>query len=271
MPDHSYEELRGITLDILAKREAVRYEPSQYQHLVTGVAEVLQRRGEQVQVSFMLGGQIVLSPADRQLMLEVFWNLFREGLISLGLNDANREFPFFHLSRAGKQLVESNQTPYFFHDTSTYETAIRAAVPTIDPTTVLYLKEAMQAFHSGCILSCTVMIGVATEHTFLLVAETATSSPTHSTAFTKVNKDWMILSKVNAFKKALDGIKALPREVQEDLETNFAAILSVIRNFRNQAGHPTGTIISREQAYVLLQLFIPYAKKLYQLKEWLAR
>jgi hypothetical protein len=44
----------------------------------------------------------------------------------------------------------------------------------------------------------------------------------------------------------------------------------VIRNFRNQAGHPTGTIISREQAYILLQLFIPYAKKLYQLKELLA-
>ena len=41
---HSYEEIRAVSMDILAQREAVNYEPSQYGHLVIGVAEVLARR-----------------------------------------------------------------------------------------------------------------------------------------------------------------------------------------------------------------------------------
>jgi hypothetical protein len=57
--------------------------------------------------------------------------------------------------------------------------------------------------------------------------------------------------------------------IKEDLDTHFAGILSVIRTFRNQSGHPTGRIIDREQAYVLLQLFIPHCRKMYQLRDHL--
>jgi hypothetical protein len=48
----------------------------------------------------------------------------------------------------------------------------------------------------------------------------------------------------------------------------FSGILSIIRNFRNDSGHPSGKIIEREQAYILLQLFIPYCKKMYQMKDY---
>jgi len=58
--------------------------------------------------------------------------------------------------------------------------------------------------------------------------------------------------------------------VKEDLDTNFSGILSIIRNFRNQSGHPSGKIIDREQAYILLQLFPPYCKKMYQLMDFYA-
>jgi hypothetical protein len=75
-----------------------------------------------------------------------------------------------------------------------------------------------------------------------------------------------ILQKVNKFKNILDQqVRQLPPDVKEDLDTQFAGILSIIRTFRNQSGHPTGKIVDREQAYVLLQLFIPYCKKMYQL------
>ncbi|QCG94471.1 hypothetical protein E6C67_11125 [Azospirillum sp. TSA2s] len=65
-------------------------------------------------------------------------------------------------------------------------------------------------------------------------------------------------------------LKQLNAEIREDLETNFLAVQSLIRTFRNQAGHPTGTKPSREQVYVLLQLFAPYARKLYQLRDELS-
>jgi hypothetical protein len=115
------------------------------------------------------------------------------------------------------------------------------------------------------------MLGVATEHTFLLLLETIAQNPSHSGTFANVEKQRTILQKVNKFKKNLDQQqKQLPSDIKEDLDTNFAGILSIIRNFRNQSGHPTGKIIDREQAYILLQLFIPYCKKMYQLMDYFA-
>jgi hypothetical protein len=270
---HSYEEIRSVAIDILATRAAVRYEPSQYQHLLLGVGEVFERR-EPPQTSpgrgrtfTMGGGENTLDHADRETFLEVFWDLFRQGVITLGMNDSNREFPFFRLSSYGARII-ANQDTYFFHDVSTYEQLIRKEIPSIDDVTLLYLKEAMQAFRVGCLLSATVMLGVATEHTFNLLIETIDGNSTHAATFQSVARERGILRRVNKFKGIIDTqLASLTPEIKEDLDTHFTGILSIIRNFRNQSGHPSGQIIGREQTYVLLQLFIPYCKKMYQLMD----
>lgn len=124
----------------------------------------------------------------------------------------------------------------------------------------------MQAFRSGCLLSSTVMLGVATEHTFLILLETIEKNTSCNTRYQTVFSQKTILQKINKFKNILDqDMKDLPSEIKEDLDTNFLGILSIIRNFRNQSGHPSGKIIDREQIYVLLNLFIPFCRKLYQL------
>lgn len=258
--DHSYEEIRSTTLDLLAGREKAPYELSQYQHLLMGVSSVfLQRETGTVHYN------APLSPADSEMFLEVFWGLFREGVITLGLNDSNREFPFFRVSAFGRRLLDGGQA-YFFHDVASYEKIIKSQISNIDDVTLIYVKEAMQAFRTGCILSSTVMLGVATEHTFLLLVEKITQNPSYAPIFDKVNKERTILAKVNKFKNILEqNMQSLPSEIKEDIDTNFAGILSIVRNFRNQSGHPTGNIIDREQAYILLQLFVPYCKKMYQL------
>jgi hypothetical protein len=269
--NHSYEEIRAATLDLLAGREKAPYELNQYGNLSIGVAEAFARRelpAEALQGSRQL---FRLSDADLDLFLELFWELFRQGIITLGYNDANLEFPFFRLSRFGKRLIE-NQDTYFFHDVTSYTNWVKREVAKIDPVTLLYVQEALQAFRSGCILSCSVMLGVATEHTFLLLVGAVEKSPTYAKPFAGVGEERTILQKVNKFKRILDQHqKALPSDVREDLDTRFAGILSVIRTFRNQAGHPTGEIIDREQAYVLLHLFIPYCRKMYQLMEHLGK
>jgi hypothetical protein len=264
---HSYEEIRSVALDILAGREHVAYEPSQYQHLLIGIGEVFARREGRIQPGHF-GATHTPDHQDRETFLEVFWDLFRQGVITLGLNDSNREFPFFRVTRLGEHIADS-QSAYFFHDVDSYQQAIANEVPGINEITLLYLKEAMQAFRSGCILSATVMLGVASEHTFLLLLESIENNPEHRETFRTVYDQRTILQKVNKFKNILDQQqKELPSAIKEDLDTHFAGILSVIRNFRNQSGHPTGRIIDREQAFVLLQLFIPYCKKLYQLMDF---
>lgn len=266
--DHSFEEIRAVTIDLLAGRERSTYEPTQYQHLLTGVGEVFARREASSEGAAYQGGGTFgppLSHHDRELFLEVFWGLFREGVITLGLNDSNREFPFCRITEVGTRMA-AHQQAYFFHDVSSFEEQLRIEVPGVDEATLLYLKEAMQSFRAGCILAATVMLGVAAEHTFLLLLEEIQRNPAHSPRFASVGKERTILHKMNKFKKILEQeSRNLPGSVKEDLDTHFAGILSLIRTFRNQAGHPTGRIVDREQAYVLLQLFIPYCSKMYQL------
>lgn len=148
---HSYEEIRAAALDVLAGREKVSYNSTQYEQLKRGVGEVFARRENHIQPGHF-GASYPLDYTDSDIFLEVFWDLFRQGIITVGLNDANRGFPFFRVSQLGKRIIES-QSDYFFHDVSTYEQIIRSEVPKINDVTLLYFKKAMQAFRSGCILS----------------------------------------------------------------------------------------------------------------------
>jgi hypothetical protein len=109
------------------------------------------------------------------------------------MNDANRNFPFFRITEFGGK-VASDKHAYLFHDLASYENAIRSEIPSIDPVTLLYLNEAMQAFKSGCLLASTVMFGVATEHTFLLLVEKIDRNPSHAPTFANVATELLYLT-----------------------------------------------------------------------------
>jgi hypothetical protein len=262
--NHSYEEIRDVTLDLLAGRATgAGYDLNQYQHLMLGVGAVFQGR----ETGQIVQGYTAPSDHDSELFLEVFWGLFREGIITLGFNDSNRDFPFFRVSSFGTKLLHGKDA-YFFHDVTSYEKVIRTEIPSIDDVTLLYLKEAMQSFRSGCILSATVMLGVAAEHTFLTLMDVIEGHATHKATYASALNQRSILPRMNTFKSILDKhTSSLPHDLKEDLDTRFTGILSLIRTFRNDSGHPSGKMISREQAYILLQLFVPYCKKVYQLMD----
>jgi hypothetical protein len=69
-----------------------------------------------------------------------------------------------------------------------------------------------------------------------------------------------VLQKFGKFKAALEQhvLSSLPPDLKEDWKVQFDGVLSGIRTFRNDARHPSGKIMEREQVYVLLQMFIPY-------------
>ena len=96
MNNHSYEEIRAVILDVISGKEKVSYDPNQYGHIECGVAEVLAKReGISRSNGIINSGNYPISSSDKNLVLEIFWSLFREGIITLGLDSANREFPFF--------------------------------------------------------------------------------------------------------------------------------------------------------------------------------
>ncbi len=265
--DHSYEEIRKATVDILSGRENSSYTPNQFVHLRIGVAEVIQKRDRSTPDPYPREAQ--LSRNDQDLFQEVFWDLFRQNIITLGTSeDPNASYPWFRVSSFGKQVLVNDEV-YFFHDLTSYEKIIRENIPEIDEITLFYLKEAMQAFIVGCRLSSAVMLGVALEYSLESLYDVIKENAAHSAHFQSVSKEQTLLRKFNKFKQKLNEKKSdLPKELKEDLDTNLDMIVSLIRNYRNESGHPNGKVISREQCYVNLQLFIPCCKKIYELMSY---
>jgi len=277
----TYEEMRVIVLDIFAGKiqlkksfqspDDSKYLPQQFIELQQWTVHVLaQRAGQKIPDDPYMQGvpQPQLDKEGQVVFLELFWDLFRQGVISLGLDEINAQFPWFHVTELGKKVADGER--YFFHDVSSYNKFIKKEVPEINKTTLLYMEESLQAFYAGCYLAATVMLGVAAEHSFLLLLEEIDKNPHKKGKYSSISSERTILAKISKFNNILrdEDMKNLQSDIKENLESNFNGILHLIRQFRNESGHPSGNIISREQTFVLLQLFVPYCKKIYQLKSF---
>lgn len=271
---HSYEEIREAVVDIILGKERVCYEPSQFTSLVAGVAEVFSRRqsAPRPQQHHFAGSGDGLHPHDAELVRDVFWDLFRQGFITLGMDDCNQNWPFFRLSHFGQQTLQNHQ-PYRFHDTTSFLAIVRQEVPDISAEALAYLDESVASFYAGCLLASCVMLGVAAEAEFLRLVDVATSSATYGSAFNAVAKENFVRPKITKFQTVLKPLlqNLTPKNHFEDFETNLNLIQSVLRIARNEAGHPTGTSVpEREQVYIFLQLFVPFARQLMRLRSALA-
>ena len=231
-------------------------------NLIQGVNEVFARRSGQA----VHGTQIQGHPQDEELVRDVFWDLFRQGAITLGMNNSNPAWPWFRLSHLGSQTLAS-QSPWRFHDTSSYLTLVRTEVPDISDQAVTYLDEAVAAFYAECLLASSVMLGVAAEAEFLRLLDIAVSRPRIGSTFQSAANKKFIRQKIDKFLPALESISShLDRQATEDLSTNFTPIQSVLRIARNEAGHPSSAAPHRENVYVNLQLFVPFARQLMRLR-----
>lgn len=265
--NHTEEEIRNAAIHVLKGTVDGDETVNQYNDLKLNVGILLRDwDGLPKQPTSVYPADSALTKEDSDLFLEVFWDLFRDGIITLGRSENSQGFPFFRVSSRGKRMLEQDEE-FFLHDVSGFERQIKARIPDIDESTLVYLKESLNSFRSGCVLASTVMLGVATEHSFLRLVEAIDKNPAFAATFDSIQSKRTILQKVIEFRKlvvANKGNLQLPRELLDDFETNFFGIQSLIRVFRNESGHPSGEFISREQAYVNLSLFVAYGRKVYQ-------
>jgi hypothetical protein len=268
LPQHSYEEVREAIMDILLNRVDVGGVPDSFDLLVAKVGTAFHRRSPQAGHAANPNAPPQLHTNDAELVREVVWDLFRQGLITLGKDSSwNTGWPHFRLSRFGAKILQT-QSPYRFHDTTSYLSIVKREVPDISDDAVTYLDEAVAAFYADCLLASSVMLGVAAEAEFLRLVDVATTSATHGAKFAAVLKEQVVRPKITKFHAALKPLIPTfqPKKDFEELDTNFTLIQSVLRISRNEAGHPTATRIEREQVYVNLQMFVPFARQAMRLR-----
>lgn len=99
-------------MDILFQAEKVERFPSQFAALQSGVAAVLDRRsGRAVPKSWVYDeGKRRLAPEEIETLMEVFWDLVVDKVITIGFDHCNCEFPWFriHSSMRDKGRAEVN-------------------------------------------------------------------------------------------------------------------------------------------------------------------
>jgi len=217
--------------------------------------------------------RVFLEPGDRTLLNEIIWSLIVQGILAPGLDDNNQTLPFIHLTEYGKRCVAEDRI--LPHDPDGYLREFQATVPAADPVVVEYVTEALQCFIHGLNRAAAIMLGGASEKATLTLIEAYVASigdgTKKNTIEAQVAKAPSIFRKFEVFEKQFPAFKgSLPRELAENVDSLLRGVFDLIRNSRNDSGHPaSGVLVDRDTNYSHLKLFVPYCKRVYGLIGWL--
>jgi hypothetical protein len=117
------------------------------------------------------------------------------------------------------------------------------------------------------------MLGVASERLFDLLLESfaaAVASTTERRNLEAKTKTRTVAVRYDELRVRLEPKKSqLPTPLQDSLDTCLVSIFNLIRQHRNDSGHPTGRQMTRDEAYANLYVFPHYHAQMYKLVEHL--
>jgi len=264
------EQARGFVFQALRGKDW-----NQYENLVAAVGHI-KAKADNINLNqfqyYGADGRQFLTDAEKTLIREIIWSLIVQGILIAGLNDSNQLWPFLSLTEYGKRCIEEERV--LPHDPEGFLRDFHAAVPNADSTTLQYLTESLQCYIHGLYNSAAVMLGAASEQSVLLLFESYLNSiadPSQKQTFeSSLQKIQSIFRKFELFERKFSSVKpAMPRELTENVDSQLRGIFDLIRNSRNDAGHPAiQTFASRDAVYSHLKLFTPYCKRIHGLMEW---
>jgi hypothetical protein len=217
--------------------------------------------------------QTELPDAYKDQIREIIWGLVIQGIVVPGANSRDAGLPFMQISEWGKRCLEEGE--YLPYDAGQYLSRLRAEIPgVVDGSILLYLQESLTSFRSGAYLASAVMTGVATEKILFSLRDAIEAAlPTQDAKERFATKTANKLAKQvfdEIWKKLDPAHETIAHDLgKEDLRSELSWTFDIIRKTRNDAGHPTGRKISREEAHNLLLLFPQYCKVAYDTIDWM--
>jgi hypothetical protein len=250
------EVLRGAMLESLREQA-----PSQYVNFQHNVAGVLAKRGLPVDGG-VSGREPALRRIDERRFREIVWQLINQNVLVQGTDANNAQWPWLSLSEWGEEYVQAGGPDVYDPDGYLRDLANDRPLDDIEQR---YLSQASAAFRADLPDAAAVMVGGASEHLLILLADAIVASDETGGA-TKVEKmrDGPALKLLNEVRKYLEPRrKNLDRSLAESFETTFLGVANMIRTSRNEAGHPALSHVDRDQAFVALRLFPLYRRWVY--------
>lgn len=265
------EEMRGLVMQ--AMRRAGWNQVADLEIAVGDLKAKMQGITQQ-QRGFVSDGRGYLEHGEATLINELIWTFIVQGILVPGTNESNQGWPFLRLTDYGQRCVQEQQI--LPHDPDGYLKDFLGEVPTADSVIVEYLSEALQCYLRDLNRAASVMLGAASEKAVLLLIDSyigaVSDSTKQSQTRSQVEKANSIFRKFEVFEKGFVQAKSsLPRHLTENVDSLLRGVFDLIRNSRNDAGHPaSGISVSRDTNYSHLRLFVPYCKRIYGLIGWFA-
>lgn len=207
-------------------------------------------------------------PTTTQIMSAV-WSLISQGLTYIDYSQPAPENWNLRLTDAG--LAAAHDEAMNPDNSGDYLERLATVVPDDSLAVLQYAREAVISYNHRCYLASAVMLGVASEAAFLETARSLGNSlPTgQGEKFLKIveNPRTNYITKFIEFRKRVEPVKSrIPDELSDGMSLTLDSVLDLLRIYRNEAGHPTGKQILREDAFISLQMFARYLQRLYALK-----
>lgn len=207
---------------------------------------------------------------ERELVAEL-WDCLTDRLVYLAADSRNSFGNWdWLLTHRGLRLASST-TDYEPDDADSYLKALDNQVPDLDSLIKIYVREALGSYSAECYLASAVMLGVASERAFQLLGEAfadwlpGEESARFRDVFNKPRQTY--ISKFLEFRRRIEPARGrLPDEFSDNMSLMLDSVLDLLRITRNEAGHPTGRRVDSDEAYIHLQMFGRYLKKLYALR-----
>jgi hypothetical protein len=211
-------------------------------------------------------------PQDKQpshdIIAQTLWSLVGRGLIYIDMWQPAPENWEWLLTDAGTEAAKDEQ--FNPDDPERFMSRLRLNVPEISSLVSAYADEAVRCYTNSCYLASAVMLGVASEAAFIEMAEASVEwLESSGAALKKILDDprQPYAKKFEEFRKRIEPRKAdLPEELADGMSLTFDAVLDLLRVRRNDAGHPTGKPVLRQDQYISLQMFGRYLQRLYQFR-----
>jgi hypothetical protein len=263
--EHDADELRDVVLDVILAGGGNGL--TSFDRLLEKTALELGKRDALTgRKQLSSAGVPWMKSAESEQVVAIAWDFARRGVVTFGRETSNPAWPNLRRSRFGEHAIRRDC--HRFPDSGEFLRTFRLETADISPDAAVYLREALAAFYMDCLLSACVTLSIAAEYEFLKLLRTAKNSATHAGYFSRIGDDLHITAKISQFKEAIRPIlDLLPKPATNELDHNLDTVQSVIRLVRNETGKPSSALPpSRDQVYLYLLLFIPFARQATRLR-----
>lgn len=257
-----YEELKHLVIDCI-KTSGSSFQFNNLCNTV-GATAVHKKIVENPNPSGFQAIDFPLQTSDANKVREIIWDLIIERVLTIG-DFHNQTWPWLSLTEYCKKAL--NSTLPVPNDPTGYLNRIQKEIPNLDPIIETYLTECIRTYNINQLLSATITLGCASEKALLNLIEVFGNTfkdDDKKNDFLKKTEGKIIKKQFDEFDKRIrPTINQLPYALKENYENTFNGVFQMIRNNRNNAGHPTGKQIDKDTLLANLQVFIPYCKFIY--------